>query len=111
MPSKEVEKIKKTIIDKLEELKVENIEVIDVSNKSSLADYLIIGTGRSSKNLEAAIELVNIELKKNGIIGIKPEGNGLTGWAILDVKDIIVHLFLEDIRGKYNIEEIFNKKK
>ncbi|MFC1659285.1 ribosome silencing factor [Pseudomonadota bacterium] len=110
MPSKEIEKIKKVIVKQLEKLKIENIEIIDISGRSSLADYLIIGTGRSVKNIESAVELLNKELKKNDIIGIKPEGTSSTGWVILDIKDIIIHLFIEEVRIKYNIEEIFNKK-
>jgi ribosome-associated protein len=107
---KEVETLKKKIIKKLEDSKVENIEVIDTSNRTSIADYVIIGTGRSNKHIQSILENINLELKDNGLIGIKPEGDAKSGWVLLDAKDIIIHLFLQDVREKYNIEQIFEKK-
>ena len=110
MVLKEVEKLKNKVIKKLEDLKITNIEAIDTSDRSSIADYVIIGTGRSGKHLQSSLESLNIELKDNGIIGIRPEGDSTSGWVLLDAKDIIIHLFLEEVREKYNIEDIFDKK-
>lgn len=107
---KEVEVLREKVVEKLKDLKVENIEVIDVSKRTSIADYVIIGTGRSGKHLQSSLENLNLELKNNGIVGIRPEGDSKSGWILLDAKDIVIHLFLKEIREKYNIEQIFEKK-
>jgi len=84
--------------------------VIDTSDKTSIADYVIIGTGRSNKHVQSILENISMELKDSGLIGIKPEGDAKSGWVLLDAKDIVIHLFLQNVREKYSIEQIFEKK-
>jgi len=110
MVSKEVISLKSLVVKKLKDLKIENIEVFDVSNQSSLADYMVIGSGRSSKHIESSLENLALELKKLGMSNIRPEGISSSGWVLLDVKDVIIHLFLPDVRIRYNMEQIFEKK-
>lgn len=105
---KEVENQKEKIIKKLDELKAENIEVIDVTKKTQMADYVIIATGRSSKHIDSILDVTASMLKQEeGIIGIRPKGVASTDWSALDTGDIIVHLFTEEARQRYRLEDLW----
>lgn len=102
------EKLKEQITDKLDKLKAKDIITIDVSKTSSLADYVIVATGRSSKHLSSVAENINKLLKQNGIVGLRPEGVANTGWIVLDAEDIIIHLFTKESREIYRLEELWS---
>lgn len=96
------------IKDFLEDHKVENIVTIDLLNKSVMADYLIIGSGRSQKHVRMSIEILHLELAKQGYKKIVVEGLPNSEWVLLDVGSIIVHLFTPDMRGFYNLEKMWS---
>lgn len=104
----DLEELKKFVVKKLDELKVENIEVIDVKQKTTMTDCIIIGTGRSDKHIESTVEHLKSDLKDNGIKINKADGKS-TGWMILDLLDIIVHVFTEENRKIYNLEGLWGK--
>jgi ribosome-associated protein len=109
---KEIENLKNEIVEKLDDLKAEDIISIDVSKTSSLADYIVIATGRSTKHLDATADNLRRFLKQKGIVeGIIPEGVAQGGWVVLDLGDVIVHLFTQEIREVYNLEKLWNFKK
>ncbi len=102
------EELKNYIIDKLEDLKVEEIIYIDTSKTSSLSDNVIIGNGRSGKHIESSIESLKTELKNEyGITGLIG-GKANDGWVIFDLGNTIVHLFVAAVRDIYNLEELIN---
>lgn len=104
-------KLKTYIVSQLEELKVENIISIDTSKISSLADLIIIGDGRSGKHIESAMEALKINLKKEYEIEGIMNGTANDGWVILDLGNIIIHLFIPPVREIYKLEELFYTKK
>lgn len=103
--------LKDYIVNQLDELKINDIIIADTSKTSSIADFVIIGNGRSGKHIESSMELLKIKLKNeksiNGIIS----GEANDGWIILDLGNIIVHLFVPEVRDIYKLEELFNPKK
>lgn len=103
--------LKKYIIDQLDELKIEDIVIADVSKTSSIADFVIIGSGRSGKHIESSMEILKANLKKNMATNGMVSGTANDGWIILDLGNIIVHLFIPDVREVYKLEELFNPKK
>lgn len=103
---KNIEKLKKDIINELENSKAKEIISMDISKVSSLADYIIIATGRSSKHLNAVASKLRAFLKEQGVI-INPEGVSEGGWVVLDVGNIIVHLFTQEVREVYNLEKLW----
>ena len=107
----EIKQLKKHITAILDDLKAENIVVIDVPENSGIADYMILATGRSKKHVSSIAENVNKELKKMGIIGIKPEENNNSDWVVLDTGSVIVHIFTEEVRNRYQLEELWNIRK
>ena len=105
-----LENLKKFIIEKLNELKIENIEVIDVSKKTSLTKYMIICTAIGDRHVDSTAENLRTSLKeKFNIICKRPEGK-TTGWILLDLGDIFVNIFTEENRNKYKLEELWTKE-
>jgi len=99
------------VLNQLDEMKIEDIICIDTSKISSLSNYVIIGSGKSGKQIESALENLKINLKKinegSGLIS----GEGKDGWILYDLGDVIVHLFTPEIRKVYKLEELFNSIK
>ena len=91
----------------LDNKKGEDIVIIEVAEKSSFADYLVIATGRSGRQVSALTDDVEDGLEKEGAICKGIEGKGGTGWVLLDMGDIIVNVFERETREKYNIEKVW----
>ena len=107
-PNKELCELIKKILD---ENKAEDIVSIDVYNKSSLCDYMIIATGTSSRHLKAMAEKLVQLLKKQNHPQLAIEGQNDSSWVVIDAGDVIVHLFQQEMRELFNLEAMWNKKK
>ncbi len=101
--------LKKIIINTLNSNKALDITSIDLSGKSSIADYMIIASGTSSRHIQALSEQVLDQFKKNGVINCKIEGNESSGWKLIDGIDLIVHIFNPEKRKFYEIEKIWSE--
>ena len=100
-----LKKIEKILNDK----KAENVVTSDVKNKSSLADYFVIATGTSSTHIKALADNLDTDLKKENILPRKIEGYNTGSWILLDYNEVIVNIFTEAERQKYNLEELLEK--
>ena len=95
------------VLSSLDKNKAENIVVIDLEGKSSLADYMVVASGRSQKQVGALADIVAKEVKtKLGKISVI-EGRGKSDWAVMDFGDVIVHIFHPEARDFYKLEEIW----
>ena len=104
-----INNLKKIITSTLDSNKALDIVSIDLENKSSMADYLIIASGTSSKHMQALSEIVLDKLKNNGIANCKIEGRESNNWKLIDGIDIIVHIFNPETRKFYEIEKIWSE--
>ena len=92
----------------LDDLKAEKINIVDIHNKTSIADYFIIATCRSTRHTNAtAAELIK-KLKQIGIACSNPEGLTKCDWVIVDAGSVVIHLFRSEIRELYNLEKLWN---
>jgi len=91
----------------LEDDKAEDITVIDLVGKTSIADFMIIASGRSQRHVAALAENLEQKLKAFGIGPISIEGRRQADWVLLDAGDVIVHIFRPDIRSFYNLEKMW----
>jgi ribosome-associated protein len=91
----------------LDDDKAEDIISIDLAGKSSIADYMVIATGRSSRQLNAMAQHLDEKLTKLGIKKVSIEGLTECEWVLLDGGDVIVHLFKPEIRSFYNLEKMW----
>ena len=91
----------------LDNAKTENISVVDLKNKTSIADFFIIATCRSSRHADStALELVR-QLKSIDIRCPDPSGRPQCDWVIVDAGNIIIHLFRPEIRELYSLEKLW----
>ena len=101
--------LKSIILDTLNSNKALDIISIDLKNKSSMADYMIIASGTSSRHIQALSEQVLEKLKINGIKNSKIEGKESLDWKLVDGIDLIVHIFNPDKRKFYELEKIWSE--
>jgi iojap-like ribosome-associated protein len=99
--------IKNKLENVLENNKAKEIKIIDLKNKSSIADFMIIASGTSSRHIQSLAEMVLQELKKNGATNLLIEGRDSNDWKLIDGIDIIVHIFHPDKRKFYNLEKMW----
>jgi ribosome-associated protein len=91
----------------LDDDKAEDLVVIDLSSKSSMADFMVIATGRSQRQLHAMAEHLAAKLRQHGVGSIGIEGARVGDWVLLDAGDVVVHLFRPDVRRFYNLEKMW----
>ena len=96
------------IFNILDDAKTENIKIVDLKNKSSIADSFVIATCRSTRHANATADELTKKLKKIGIKCPSPEGRPKCDWVIVDAGSIIVHLFREEIRDLYSLEKLWD---
>ena len=101
--------LKKIIINTLDNNKAQDIVSIDLKDKSSMADYMIIASGTSSRHIQALSELVLEKLKDNGVKNSKIEGKESNEWKLVDGIDLIVHIFHPEKRKFYELEKIWSE--
>ena len=101
--------LKKIILNTLDSNKALDIVSIDLANKSSMADYMIIASGTSSRHLQSLSEQVLEQFKKNGVLNSKIEGKDSNDWKLIDGIDIIVHVFNPEKRKFYELEKIWSE--
>ena len=101
--------LKKIIINTLDFNKAQNIISIDLKDKSSMADYMIIASGTSSRHIQALSEQVLEKLKNNGVANCKIEGKDSNDWKLVDGIDLIVHIFNPEKRKFYELEKIWSE--
>ena len=101
--------LKQIVINTLDTNKAENIVSISLKDKSSIADYMIIASGTSSRHIQALSEQVLEKLKKNGVNECKIEGKESNEWKLVDGIDLIVHIFHPEKRKFYELEKIWSE--
>ncbi len=101
--------LKKIIISALDSNKAVDIVSVDLENKSSMADYLIIASGTSSRHMLALSEIVLDKFKSNGITNCKIEGSDSNNWKLIDGIDVIVHIFNPEKRKFYELEKMWSE--
>lgn len=99
--------MKELITESLDSDKAQNIVVIPLDDKISLADYMIIASGTSSRHVSALANRLKEQLHTKGVREVNTEGLSQSDWVILDAGDIIVHLFRPEVREFYNIEKMW----
>ena len=100
------------VVDLVEEKQATDIVLLDIHELTSLADYFVIATVNNERQARAIEDdlLVNLKLEQNirplNLDGVKESG---VGWAVLDYGDVIVHLFTDEMREYYDLEELWSK--
>lgn len=95
------------IVDLLADRQAEDILLLDISGVASFADYFVIATATNSRQMHALIEIIDKDLRAEGVKPMHREGDGDSGWVLVDYGAIILHIFSVDLRGYYALEELW----
>ena len=109
MQINEINKLKKEIENILNDNKAVEVKTIDLKNKTSIADFMIIASGNSSRHIQALSEILLNELKKRGINHCHLEGRNSKDWKLIDAMDIIIHIFHPEKRKFYDLERMWSE--
>ena len=101
--------LKQVVINTLDINKAQDIVSIDLKDKSSMADYMIIASGTSSRHIQSLSEQVLNKLKDNGIKDSKIEGKDSSEWKLVDGIDLIIHIFHPEKRKFYELEKMWSE--
>ncbi|MPV86540.1 ribosome silencing factor [Cardiobacteriales bacterium ML27] len=100
--------LKDLALTALETLKAQDVTVLDVRNKASFADYMIVASGTSDRHLKAMADQVHIDAKKAGSPPLSTEGQDSRNWILVDLGDVIVHLMKPETRALYELEKLWS---
>ncbi|HWA18930.1 MAG TPA: ribosome silencing factor [Devosia sp.] len=95
------------VLQSLEDAKAEQTVAIDIAGKSSLADQMVVTSGRSNRHVAAVADQVVKALRDNGFGKPRIEGLPHADWVLVDGGDVIVHIFRPEVREFYNIEKMW----
>lgn len=96
-----------TILKILDDAKAEETVTIDLVGKTSLADAMVVTTGRSNRHVSAIADQVVEELKAEGRRDLRVEGQPHCDWVLIDAGDVILHVFRPEVRSFYNLEKMW----
>ena len=100
-------KLLHSILESLENDKAINIKSINLLDRSSIADYMVIASGSSTRQVNSMSQNLVKNLKNKGILARKPEGLANSDWVLIDVNEIIIHIFRPEVREFYKLEQMW----
>nr|WP_082348102.1 ribosome silencing factor [Croceibacterium atlanticum] len=95
------------VLDQLDEDQAQDVVSIPLEGKSSIADHMVIATGRSTRQVAAMAHKLAERLKKEGFGSPRVEGLPAADWVLIDSGDVVVHLFRPEVRSFYNLERMW----
>ena len=101
------EDMRAIVLHCLEDMKAENTVEIDLVGKTSIADTMIVTSGRSHRHVGAIAERVLEALKDKGFGNLRVEGLPASDWVLIDAGDVLIHIFRPEVRGFYNLEKMW----
>jgi len=102
------QKLHEAALKVLKDRQAEEIVSVSLGGRSSMADYLIIASGRASRQLAAIADYLREAFMKLGVQRVRVEGMSEANWVLVDAGDVVVHLFRPEVRQYYRLDEIWN---
>lgn len=99
--------ILKIVTDTLDDMKAEDVLVIDLEGKTSIASYMVVASGTSNRHVASISQKIEENLKASGYRSTV-EGEQKADWVLIDAFDVIVHIFRPEVREFYNLEKMWN---
>lgn len=96
------------VITAVEDMKAQDVQIIDVREKTSMMDHLIIATGSSTRHLSAIVSNVEKDLKEKGIQAASIEGRNGSDWVLIDFLDVVLHVMTAEARAFYDLEQLWS---
>ena len=106
-PNYTSEEVLQTVLESLDDDKAEEVVQIDLRGRSDVADYMVICSGRSSRQVSSISEKLADRLKEKFKLGAKMEGRETGDWVLIDGSDVIIHVFRPEVREFYQLEKMW----
>ena len=103
----DAEEILRLVLARLDDMKAEDILTIDLRDKSSIGDYMVVSSGRSQRHVGSVADRVVEDLRKVGVAA-RVEGVPHCDWVLIDAIDVIVHVFRPEVRAFYDLEKMWS---
>lgn len=100
--------MKDLVLGCLDRDKAEEITLIDLEGKADFAHYMVIANGRSTRHVNSLAEKILADIKSGGYGGVNVEGMKEGNWVLIDTVDVVVHLFIPEVRENYSLEKMWN---
>ena len=101
------EQLKQLVIEALEDVKGADIVALDVRGKTGITDFMVIASGRSDRQVKALAQSVVAMAKQHGTAPLGVEGERGGEWVVIDLGDVVVHVFIPEKRDFYNLEKLW----
>ena len=95
------------VLARLDDMKAEDTVTIDLTGKSTIADCMVVTSGRSNRHVGSVADRVLEDLAKAGVPDLRVEGMPHCDWVLIDAGDVIVHVFRPEVRAFYNLEKMW----
>ncbi|MBU2875977.1 ribosome silencing factor [Marinobacter salexigens] len=103
----QAEQLKDLIVNALEDVKAQDISVIDVRDRTSVTDFMVLASGTSNRHVRSLADSVVVDAKEKGVRVSSVEGGGGSDWILVDMGDVIVHVMLPATREFYDLERFW----
>ncbi|MCG5515681.1 MULTISPECIES: ribosome silencing factor [Ectothiorhodospira] len=103
----QTETLTQIVTHALEDMKAQDLKVIDVRGKTSITDTMVIATGSSNRHVKSLAENVLRKTKEAGVMPLGSEGEQDAEWVLVDLNDVVVHVMLPQVRDFYNLEKLW----
>jgi ribosome-associated protein len=107
----DAEEALRLVLAQVDDMKAEDTVTIDLTGKSSIADFMVVTSGRSNRQVGAIADRVVEGLEKAGVRGVRVEGMPHCDWVLIDAGDVIVHVFRPEVRSFYSLEKMWARTK
>ena len=97
----------KLVLEQLDDDQAQEVVTIDLEGKSSIADHMVIASGRSTRQVAAMAQKLAEKMKQEGFGPVKLEGLPAADWVLIDAGDVVVHIFRPEVRSFYNLERMW----
>ena len=107
LPEKDSERLLALVLKQLDDDQAQDCVTIDLAGKSSIADHMVIASGRSTRQVASMAQKLAEEVKKQGFGPARLEGLPAADWVLIDAGDVVVHIFRPEVRSFYNLERMW----
>lgn len=95
------------VIDALDDLKGQNVLALDVSESSSVTDWMVIASGTSGRHVKSLVDRIIERVKAMGVMPLGVEGQATLDWVLVDLGDVVVHVMQQEARTFYDLERLW----